>query len=264
MPGRRLTRAERRSIADGLTRGLDLTAIARGLGRPTSTVLREVARNGGPGRYHPELAQYATARRARRRPRPAPSTPERYGGDPDPRAAAAFVTEFSAALVETGLPRTAAGVLAWLYASETGSCTAGELAQRLQVSAATVSQAVGFLNKCALIRRGYDGRSRRHRYYLDDDAGFRSVVVVVRAGRRLAGTALRGADTFGTDTPAGARLAVTGRLLEQLGDDVLRSARRRWQTTADGTEDAPGPGAPTPSPEDPPPPGSQAGPPVPA
>lgn len=47
-PGRRLTRADWRQIAAGLAQALDYAAIGRRLGRPTSTVSREVARNGGP------------------------------------------------------------------------------------------------------------------------------------------------------------------------------------------------------------------------
>ncbi|SDZ47368.1 MarR family protein [Saccharopolyspora shandongensis] len=229
MPGRRLTGADRRQISGGLAQGLDYAEIARRLGRPTSTVMREVARNGGPGRYSAELAQLATIHRARRRPRPAAAQRISEDSGPDPHMTAAFMAEFTAALIETGLPRTAAGVLACLFASETGSCTAAELAQRLQVSAATISHAVGLLEKQALIRRGRDDRGRRHRYFIDDDAGVRSAVVGVRANQRLAATALRGADMFGADTDAGARLAMTGRLLEQIGNDIIRSAQRHWR-----------------------------------
>ncbi|MEU5301052.1 helix-turn-helix domain-containing protein [Streptomyces noursei] len=108
MPGRRLTRAERQQIAAGLAQRLNCADIARRLDRPTSTVSREVARNGGPARYHAELAQFATSHRARRRPQPPASaqrTIEHLGPDPD--ATAAFVTDLTAALVQTGLPRTA-------------------------------------------------------------------------------------------------------------------------------------------------------------
>ncbi|MEU9497756.1 helix-turn-helix domain-containing protein [Streptomyces sp. NPDC048196] len=122
MPGRRLTRADRQQIAAGLAQRLNYADIARRLNRPTSTVSREVARNGGPARYRAELAQLATTHRARRRPQPPASaqrTIERPGAGPD--ATAAFVTDLTAALVETSLPRTAARVMACLFASETGS-----------------------------------------------------------------------------------------------------------------------------------------------
>ena len=227
MPGRRLTRADREQIAAGLAHGLDYAQIARQLRRPTSTVSREVARNGGPGRYRAELAQLATTHRARRRPRPPATTPQLgETGGPDPETAAAFVADLTAALIETGLPRTAAGILACLFTSETGSRTAAELAGHLQVSAATVSHAVALLDQQALIRRDRDPGSRRHRYFIDEDAGVRSVLAGARANQRLAATALRGADVFRSRPATGARLAIAGRFLEQVGNDIIRSVHQ--------------------------------------
>ena len=226
MPGRRLTSADRQRIAAGLAQGRDFAEIARDLGRPTSTVSREVARNGGPGRYRAELAELATVRRGRRRPHaPAREAPGDPAG-PDPDARIALVTELTAALIDTGMPRTAARVLACLFTAETGSATTAELTGQLRVSPATISLAVGLLEQHGLIRRSRDGRSRRHRYFLDEDAGVRSAVVNVRANQRLAATVLRGADILGSGTLAGARLAVAGRFLEQLGDTVIRFAQQ--------------------------------------
>ncbi|AZS75021.1 hypothetical protein DDE74_32520 [Streptomyces lydicus] len=84
-------------------------------------------------------------------PAPVQRTIEHLGPDPD--ATAAFVTDLTTALVETGLPRTAARVMACLFASETGSRTAIEMAQHLQVSAGTISHAVRLLERQDLIRR---------------------------------------------------------------------------------------------------------------
>ena len=77
MPGRRRTKTDRRQIAAGLAQGLDYAGIAHQLGRPTSTVSREVARNGGPGCYRGDLAHLATTHRAalaRRQPRSGPAS----------------------------------------------------------------------------------------------------------------------------------------------------------------------------------------------
>jgi DNA-binding MarR family transcriptional regulator len=222
-----------------LAQRLNYADIARSLDRPTSTVSREVARNGGPARYHAELAQLATNHRARRRPQPpAPvqRTTERLGPDPD--ATAAFITDLTAAFVETGLPRTAARVMASLFASETGSRTAVEMAQHLHVSAATISQAVHLLERQDLIRRGRDDRTRRHRYFLDDNAGLRTVVASAAANQHLAATALRGAEVFGAQTAAGTRLALAGRFLERLGADLISSAEKHWRDmVGDGVEE---------------------------
>ncbi|MFC9995335.1 helix-turn-helix domain-containing protein [Nocardia sp. NPDC127526] len=227
MPGRRLTANDRRQIAAGLAQGLDHAEIARRLGRPTSTISREVARNGGPGRYRADLAQLATTHRARRTPRPVAPPPISEPAGPAPEVAAAIMRDLTAALVETGVPRTAAAILACLFTAESGSRTAAELAQHLQVSAATVSQAVGLLEAQGLLLRGRDPHSRRQRYFLDDDAGMRTVLASARANQRLAATAHRAAHTFGPDTPAGARLAAAAEFLEQVGNDIIRSAERR-------------------------------------
>jgi IS30 family transposase len=65
--GRYLSLAEREEIAVGLAARKPLRAIARELGRPVSTVSREVARNSsGAGSYRGVAAQYRAEVRARR------------------------------------------------------------------------------------------------------------------------------------------------------------------------------------------------------
>ena len=76
MPGGRLTQQERQQIALGLADGLAYAEIARGLDRPTSTITREVMRNGGPTAYRSDLAHRATEHRAHRRRKAAPRGPE--------------------------------------------------------------------------------------------------------------------------------------------------------------------------------------------
>ncbi|MGD2132006.1 MAG: IS30 family transposase [Maricaulaceae bacterium] len=65
-----LSLAEREEISRGLSAGLSLRAIARGLSRPASTVSREVARNGGWRGYRAARADQAAWDRALR-PKPA-------------------------------------------------------------------------------------------------------------------------------------------------------------------------------------------------
>ena len=57
MPGARLTHEDRRRIAAWLADGLGYAEIGRRLGRPTSTISREVTRNGTPGEYLADHAQ---------------------------------------------------------------------------------------------------------------------------------------------------------------------------------------------------------------
>src|SRR3954471_12343307 len=70
VPGGRLTHADRRQIAAWLADGLGYAEIGRRFGRPTSTISREVARNGGPGAYQADPAHQAAGDRARRRKPP--------------------------------------------------------------------------------------------------------------------------------------------------------------------------------------------------
>jgi IS30 family transposase len=61
-----LTLHEREDISRGLCRGASLRSIANKLGRPASTVTREVARNGGKSRYRAADADALAAKKARR------------------------------------------------------------------------------------------------------------------------------------------------------------------------------------------------------
>lgn len=68
MPETGLSRDDREEIRVGIERDESFARIARTLGRPTSTVSREVARNGGRGKYSATRAG-ERARHARRRPK---------------------------------------------------------------------------------------------------------------------------------------------------------------------------------------------------
>ncbi|HEY5249517.1 MAG TPA: IS30 family transposase [Dermatophilaceae bacterium] len=58
--------AEREEISRGLAEGRSLRVIAAGIGRPASTVCREVARNGGRGRYRAARAETRALSKGRR------------------------------------------------------------------------------------------------------------------------------------------------------------------------------------------------------
>jgi IS30 family transposase len=64
--GRYLSFADREEIALGRAAGQSIRAIARLLGRPPSTVSRELSRYDGAGRYKASVAQAGADRRARR------------------------------------------------------------------------------------------------------------------------------------------------------------------------------------------------------
>ena len=64
-----LTLVEREEISRGIAAGLSARAIAGRMGRPSSTVSREIARNGGRDAYRAVVADAAAFERARR-PKP--------------------------------------------------------------------------------------------------------------------------------------------------------------------------------------------------
>ncbi|WP_083752114.1 GbsR/MarR family transcriptional regulator [Saccharothrix sp. ALI-22-I] len=221
MPGGRLTDEDRRDIASGLTDGLGYAEIARRLDRPTSTITREVSRNGGARDYRADRAHQATLRRARRRRTATPHEPPVAVGAPgrDPVAVLAFAEEFAALMVRMGLPRMAARVLASLVTTDSGALTAAELVGRLRVSPASVSKAVGYLEGLELVRRERDAR-RRERYFIDDGMWLRTWLTSARTNAMLADTAQRGVAVFDPATPAGARLDHMRRFFAQLSDDM--------------------------------------------
>ncbi len=135
-------------------------------------------------------------------------------------------------MVGTGLPRMTARVLTCLYVTDGGSLTATELAQRLQVSPASVSKAVGELEQQELIRRERDTGRRRDRYVIDADAWFRGWMASARQNTMLADFALRGAQVLGTATPAGTRMQDIGHFFEHVGRTMIQAAEQWRQADA--------------------------------
>ncbi|WP_246266582.1 MarR family transcriptional regulator [Nonomuraea typhae] len=122
------------------------------------------------------------------------------------------------------LPPMMGKVLACLYATDSGSLTSADLAQQLHVSPASISKAVQYLERQALIRRERDPRQRRDRYVIDDDVWYRALLASARVGMGLAEIVEQGASVLGAATPGGARLQGASRFLEHVNQDLVRSA----------------------------------------
>ncbi|MFJ5936533.1 helix-turn-helix domain-containing protein [Streptomyces sp. NPDC093071] len=244
MPGGRLTQQDRQQIALGLAEGLAYAEIARGLDRPTSTVTREVMRNGGPAGYRADLAHRATEQRAHRRK---PAAPPRGAAEPapqphgrDPEAVRAYEELFTTVMMRSGLSKMMARVMVALLLTDTGSLTASELAQSLQVSPATVSKSIAFLESQTLVRRERDER-RRERYVIDADVWYQSMVASTRALTEQVDIARQGVGVLGPGTPAGARLENVARFLDFVAESLARAAEQAREvlytkpdTTPDG------------------------------
>ncbi|MFD1931464.1 MULTISPECIES: GbsR/MarR family transcriptional regulator [Nonomuraea] len=215
-----MTQQDRQRIAVGLADGLSYAEIARRLGRPTSTISREIRRNGGPGGYLPQQAHKATVQRARRGTPAPPRATTSPGGT--------LEEEIIEMAVRTGLPRMTARVHLDLLLSEDGRRTAAELTRRLKVSPASVSVAVNYLVQQGCVRRERDPRRRRDIYVVDDDAWYHSIVISSRQTLEAARASMAAARTAGLDSPAGQRLARGGAFLERVSLDLMVSADR-WR-----------------------------------
>ncbi|TCO48520.1 MarR family protein [Kribbella antiqua] len=227
MPGGRLTQQERQQIALGLADGLAYAEIARRLDRPTSTITREVMRNGGPNGYRAELAHRATERRAHRRrpaaPRGAEPPEQAYGRDAD--AVREYEETFTAVMLTAGMPAMMARVMASLTLTDTGSLTASELVQRLQVSPASISKAIAFLESQGLVRREQEER-RRERYVIDDDIWYQSMMASARATAQIVEIARQGVGVLVPGTPAAVRLENVARFLAFVSESTARAAEQ--------------------------------------
>ncbi|MEV0050652.1 helix-turn-helix domain-containing protein [Saccharopolyspora shandongensis] len=234
MPGSRLTRRDRRVIATGLVDGLGYAEIARRLARPTSTISREVTRNGGRASYDPDTAHRATKRRVRQRKPGAESAARPHRR---PETVRAVERQLAATLIGTGLPKMSARVLAALLTTDDAGMNAAELGQHLRVSSSSVSKSVGYLEGQGMIRRERITQRRVERYVVDPDAWFQAFLASAQRNHQLADTARRGSDLLGRTTPAGTRLHALSRFHQQLTNDIIERARH-WRHAL--TEPPPG------------------------
>ncbi|MFE9427006.1 MarR family transcriptional regulator [Kitasatospora sp. NPDC006697] len=235
MPGARLTRRERGRIAAGLAGGLGYGEIARALGRSTSTVSREIARNGGPAGYRADRAHWAAERRLHRAPvrRPAGRRPGGGGDGRDREAVGRFADGLGELLTRLGLPRPVARVLSCLYTTDSGCLTAAELDERLRVSPAAVARAVGYLERQQLVRRERAGQRRRERYRIADDVWYRALLASAQRNVELAEAARGGGRLLGPGSPAGARMDGAADFLERIGRELVRAVEL-WRLGAAG------------------------------
>ncbi|MFI6504859.1 helix-turn-helix domain-containing protein [Nonomuraea typhae] len=221
MPGGRLTQQDRQRIAAGLAGRLTYAEIARRLDRPTSTITREISRNGGPAAYQAQQAHQASIQRARR------------GTPAPPRGAVPQVAAAEEELLQTairaGTPKMAARVHLDLMLAEDGRRTAAELASRLSVSPASVSVAVNYLVQLGFIRRERDRRRRHDVYVFDDDAWYHAIMTSERQTLEAARAAKAAAEARGLDSPVGQRLAKTAAYLERVSLDIMELAGR-WRS----------------------------------
>lgn len=137
------------------------------------------------------------------------ATPAARAASRDADATLRFVEDFALLLVDAGVPRMPARVFACVLADDAGALTAGDLAERLQVSPAAISGAVRWLTQMHLLTRAREPGARRDHYRMRDDQWYEATVFKTAALRRFEDVLAEGVALVGADTPAGRRLEET-------------------------------------------------------
>ncbi len=197
--------------------------------------------NDGPTAYRADLGHRATDQRAHRRsqasPRRSEPVPQPYGRDAE--AVREYEELFTTAMMQSGLPKMMSRVLVCLLITDAGSLTASQLAQRLQVSPATISKAITFLEGQSLVRRERDER-RRERYVIDDDLWYQSMIASVRALTQQVEITRQGVGVLGPGTPADTRLENIARFLGYVSESLAGAAEQARDVLRTRTETTPG------------------------
>lgn len=94
----------------------------------------------------------------------APAPPD----DEADQALLAVVERFGLLMAESGMPRMASRVFAYVIAEDSERYTAGELATGLRVSPAAISGAVRYLVQVGLLVKGREPGARSDHYAIDD------------------------------------------------------------------------------------------------
>jgi DNA-binding MarR family transcriptional regulator len=126
--------------------------------------------------------------------------------EPSREAVSQFVERFAGVLANSGVPTMSARVMGAMLVSPTGTMTAAELAEALQISQPAVSGAVRQLLQVSFITRERLPGSRKDHYRIRED-----VFAAILERRNLAlseweSTSRSGASLFGGDSPVGRRL----------------------------------------------------------
>jgi DNA-binding transcriptional regulator GbsR (MarR family) len=153
-------------------------------------------------------------------------------GARDEPAVAKFVERFALDLADAGMPRMAARVFAALLATDGGVATAGELADLLRVSPASISHAVRYLVQVNMAVREREPGSRRDHYRIQTDLW--TAITAQREVQLLQWEdSLRdGLHALGPDTPAGQRMAETLAFFTFLREEMA-SLVQRWEQRRD-------------------------------
>lgn len=134
----------------------------------------------------------------------------------------------ASALTSAGLPRVPSLVFSALLVDEDGRLTSAELSAALELSAASISGAVRYLEQVGMVRRERERGSRRDVYVVDDDAWHGAMMRRDQAYAPMVAALTAGLSAIDTDSRAGHRLRLTREFLLFV-DEEMRSLADRWE-----------------------------------
>lgn len=149
--------------------------------------------------------------------------------DPSPAEISQFVERFAGVLANSGVPSMSARVMGRMLVSPSGTMTAAELAESLQISQPAVSGAVRQLLQVSFISRERLPGSRKDHYRIRDDV---FAAILERRNDALGeweSSTRSGADLFGPETPVGHRLAEAADFFAFIRED-LNQMIKNWRT----------------------------------
>lgn len=141
--------------------------------------------------------------------------PSRPAGRDD-EAVSRFIERFALVLTAAGMQRMAARVFGALLASESGTLTAAQLAAVLQVSPASVSGAVRYLEQTGLARRERVPGQRTDHFVLRTDVWYEDSARPAGIYQALSVALADGVSAVGSSSAAGVRLGETREFFEYL------------------------------------------------
>ncbi len=154
--------------------------------------------------------------------------------DPSPEAVSQFVERFAGVLTNSGVPSMSARVMGRMLVSPTGTMTASELAESLQISQPAVSGAVRQLMQVSFITRERLPGSRKDQYRIRDDV---FMAILERRNNALSeweSSSRAGADLFGEGTEVGRRLTEAADFFAFIHSD-LDQLIKNWRSGAPST-----------------------------
>jgi DNA-binding transcriptional regulator GbsR (MarR family) len=153
----------------------------------------------------------------------------RTEGGRDEEAVRRFVEHFAMTFADLGFPRMPARVLGTLMAADEPGLTAGEIGDRLGVSAAAISGAVRYLAHIGLIVREPVPGSRRDIYRMPNDTWYVASMVKSGAYQKIADVVSEGAKVVGDETTAPGQRIGEMRDFFHFMQDEMAQLLERWE-----------------------------------